>query len=87
MLEKDKHPHHLINSFEHQLVMSTLSIMTGFDLREVTNWRHTSVCDVLIISHQLVFVFIVESVHLLVCVCVCVCVLVCLNVCLPLQII
>ena len=42
--------------------------MTGFDLREVTNWRHTSVCDVLIISHQLVFVTIVEGVHLLVCV-------------------
>ena len=57
--------------------------MTGFDLREVTNWRHTSVCGVLIISHQLVFVFIVEGVHLLVCVFV----FVCVNVSLPLQII
>ena len=60
-----------------------MSIMTGFDLREVTNWRHTSVCDVLIISHQLVFVIIVEGVHLLVCVFV----FVCVNVPLPLQII
>ena len=44
-----------------------MSIMTGFDLFEVTNWPRISVSGVLVIGDQLVFVPFVENVHLCVC--------------------